>query len=123
MLISRYKRMNEEWGENIEQEKKRTRLCISNRSFISRFHYAVMAVFMRGAISNAKQEKTVDQNHLSVAAAEMGVNYYKTKFNNQFYSVRDSIWHKHFTNFRNEITNENFKGETEYNERRNIKKI
>ncbi|GKV66539.1 MULTISPECIES: hypothetical protein [unclassified Sporosarcina] len=36
----------------------------------------ITAVFMRGALSNAKQEKTVDENNLTVVAAEAGVDYY-----------------------------------------------
>lgn len=40
------------------------------------FIVILTAVFMRGAISNAKQEKTIDQNNLVVVAAEAGVDYY-----------------------------------------------
>lgn len=43
------------------------------------------AVFLRGSISNAKQEQVVDKNHLTVISAETGIDYYKTYFSNIFY--------------------------------------
>lgn len=36
----------------------------------------ITAVFMRGALSNVTQEKTVDENNLVVVSAESGVDYY-----------------------------------------------
>ena len=36
----------------------------------------ITAVFMRGALSNMTQEKTVDENNLVVVSAESGVEYY-----------------------------------------------
>lgn len=60
--------------------------------FLVVFIMAISAVFMRGALSNAKQEQKVDKNHLSVVAAEMGVEYYTTLFTNKFLSVRDGKW-------------------------------
>lgn len=62
--------------------------------FLVVFIMAISAVFMRGALSHAKQEKTIDQNHLSVVAAEMGVEYYTTLFTNEFLDVRDDEWEK-----------------------------
>lgn len=60
--------------------------------FLVVFIVGISAVFMRGAISNAKQEQRVDKNHLSVVAAEMGVEYYTTLFTNEFLSARDDAW-------------------------------
>lgn len=40
------------------------------------FITVMTAVFMRGALSNVTQEKTVDENNLVVVAAESGVEYY-----------------------------------------------
>lgn len=60
--------------------------------FLVVFIMAISAVFMRGALSNAKQEKTVDQNHLSVVAAEMGVEYYTALFTNEFLDIRTKAW-------------------------------
>ncbi|REB07167.1 hypothetical protein DVB69_09945 [Sporosarcina sp. BI001-red] len=44
------------------------------------------AVFLRGSISNAKQEKVVDNSHLTVVAAEAGVDYYKTLYSNEYFN-------------------------------------
>lgn len=41
--------------------------------------------FMTKSISHAKQEQMVDKSHLSVVAAEMGVDYYSSKISNEFY--------------------------------------
>ncbi|MGG0644523.1 hypothetical protein ABE021_11340 [Sporosarcina gallistercoris] len=43
------------------------------------------AVFLRGSISNAKQEQAVDKNHLTVISAETGMDYYKNYFSNIYY--------------------------------------
>lgn len=42
------------------------------------------SVFMTNAISHTKQEETVDQQHLIVAAAEMGVEYYSSMLLNSY---------------------------------------
>lgn len=68
--------------------------------FLVVFIMIVTAVFMRGSISNAKQERKVDQNHLSVVAAEMGVDYYSTLFTNKFLEERDEIWIKNNSLFQ-----------------------
>ncbi|WP_040759204.1 hypothetical protein, partial [Sporosarcina newyorkensis] len=52
--------------------------------FLIVFIITVSAVFMRGSLSNANQEQIVDKNGLSVASAEMGVDYYKLSFLNLF---------------------------------------
>lgn len=44
--------------------------------FLIVFIITITAVFMRGSISNAYQNKTVDKNNLVVVAAEAGVDYY-----------------------------------------------
>ncbi|SKA90853.1 hypothetical protein [Sporosarcina newyorkensis] len=36
----------------------------------------ITAVFMRGALNNAAQEKTMDNNNLAIVAAESGIDYY-----------------------------------------------
>lgn len=41
------------------------------------FITTITAVFMRGALSNVAQEKTVDENNLVVVSAEAGLDYYK----------------------------------------------
>jgi len=51
----------------------------------------ISAVFMRASISNAKQERIVDKNHLSNVAAEMGVEYYKTIFINEYNLTKDDL--------------------------------
>lgn len=68
--------------------------------FLVVFIMIVMAVFMRGSISNAKQERKVDQNHLSVVAAEMGVDYYSNLFKNKFFEVREGIWSENNKQFK-----------------------
>lgn len=49
------------------------------------------AVFMRASIGNAKQEKIVDENNLSVVAAEMGVDYYKNAIVNEFNNEKHNL--------------------------------
>ena len=44
--------------------------------FVVVFITIITAVFMRGALSNMTQEKTVDENNLVVVSAESGVEYY-----------------------------------------------
>lgn len=48
------------------------------------FILLISAVFMRGAVSNAKQEKIVDENNLVVVSAEAGVEYYTWDLTNFF---------------------------------------
>lgn len=79
--------------------------------FLVVFIMTITAVFMRGSISNAKQEKIVDSNNLSYVAAEMGVDYYNTKFTNKFLLERNKIWNEEFTNYKNEVTSEEYKGD------------
>ncbi|WP_153732687.1 hypothetical protein [Sporosarcina obsidiansis] len=79
--------------------------------FLIVFIMTITAVFMRGSLSNAKQENVVNVNHLSYVAAEMGVDYYKNKFTNKFYEVRDVIWNEEVTNYKNEVTNKDYKGD------------
>ncbi|PIC63846.1 hypothetical protein CSV79_09810 [Sporosarcina sp. P13] len=50
------------------------------------------AVFMRGALSNAKQEQIVDTNNLAIMAAEMGVDYYKWNYINKYNDVKGQVW-------------------------------
>ncbi|ARD47047.1 hypothetical protein [Sporosarcina sp. P33] len=57
------------------------------------FIMTVSVVFMRGSISNAKQERIVDENNLAYTAAEMGVDYYKWLYINKFRAERDKIWY------------------------------
>lgn len=49
------------------------------------------AVFLRGSISNGKQEQVVDANHLTVVAAETGVDYYKTLYSNEYFDKLKAI--------------------------------
>ncbi|MCG7345000.1 hypothetical protein MHZ92_12710 [Sporosarcina sp. ACRSL] len=55
--------------------------------FLVVFIMAVSAVFIRGSIGNAKQEIKVDESHLTVMAAEAGVDYYKTYVSNLYFSI------------------------------------
>ncbi|WP_301108366.1 hypothetical protein [Sporosarcina sp.] len=48
----------------------------------------ITAVFMRGAISNTVQEKTVDENNLVVVSAEAGLDYYKFELE-KIYNTKD----------------------------------
>ncbi|WP_432358372.1 hypothetical protein [Sporosarcina sp. UB5] len=73
--------------------------------FLIVFIMTVSALFMRGSLSNAKQEQRVDQNHLSVVAAEMGVDYYKSQFLNAYYPIRDDKW-KEFSDGKQAILND-----------------
>ncbi|MDV6377233.1 hypothetical protein ORD22_03030 [Sporosarcina sp. GW1-11] len=50
------------------------------------------AVFMRGALSNAKQENIIDTNNLAFMAAEMGVDYYKWNYINKYNDVKGQLW-------------------------------
>lgn len=45
------------------------------------------AVFLRGSISNAKQEKLIDNSHLTVVTAETGVDFYKTLYSNKYFNT------------------------------------
>ncbi|WP_039042196.1 hypothetical protein [Sporosarcina sp. ZBG7A] len=71
---------------------------------------SISAVFMRGAISNAKQEQRVDKNHLSVVSAEMGVDYYATSFTNRYYEVKDRVWETTVAEFKAAMADKNFDG-------------
>lgn len=44
----------------------------------------ITAVFMRGALSNIKQETAVDESNLTVVAAESGVDYYSWLIKNKY---------------------------------------
>ncbi|QTD41570.1 hypothetical protein [Sporosarcina sp. Te-1] len=52
---------------------------------------SLTAVFFRGSLSNAKQEMIVDENHLTVMAAESGVDYIKSELSNEFYGKREEL--------------------------------
>lgn len=45
---------------------------------------SLSALFFRSSLNNATQEVEVDENHLTVVAAEMGVDYYTTLYINEF---------------------------------------
>lgn len=51
----------------------------------------VSAVFLSSSISNAKQEKTIDNNQLKVVVAEAGIDYTKTQFLNKFYMKKTDL--------------------------------
>lgn len=55
------------------------------------FITVMTAVLMRGSISNAKQEQIVDQNHLAIVAAEMGIDYYSAKIRNEELLILESV--------------------------------
>ena len=67
---------------------------------------------MRGSLSNAKQEIKVDQNHLSVVAAEMGIDYYRVFYENQFIYKRNMLINKYKTNY--EGAKKNLEGDKEF---------
>ncbi|MCG3089260.1 hypothetical protein [Sporosarcina cyprini] len=73
--------------------------------FLIVFIMALTAVFIRGSLSNAKQEKIVDEQQLSVIAAEMGVEYFSSKYENAFIRNRQEIWDFYYTKFINESKN------------------
>ncbi|WP_318615206.1 hypothetical protein [Sporosarcina sp. YIM B06819] len=56
--------------------------------FAITFIMIITTVFMRGALSNAKQERTVDKNNLIVVAAEAGLDYYTWQFKKVYDSVQ-----------------------------------
>ncbi|MBD7983022.1 hypothetical protein H9649_00400 [Sporosarcina sp. Sa2YVA2] len=62
--------------------------------FLIVFITIISAVFMRISITNAKQENEVDQNHLVVATAEMGVDYFKTIYMNAFFEKKEEMYKK-----------------------------
>ena len=55
------------------------------------FIMIVSALFMRGSISNAKQERIIDNTNLAYYAAEMGVDYYIHKIGNIEKEIRKEI--------------------------------
>lgn len=65
--------------EQLKNEKGYALLIVL---FFVVFIMIVSALFMRGSISNAKQERIVDNNNLAYNAAEMGVDYYVHKIGN-----------------------------------------
>ena len=67
------------------------------------FIMIVSTVFMRGSISNVKQERIVDENNLAYTAAEMGMDYYKWLYINKFKAVRDGVWQEKKSAFENDI--------------------
>ncbi|MDW0112390.1 hypothetical protein QT711_04280 [Sporosarcina saromensis] len=67
--------------------------------FLIFFILLASAVFIKGSISNAKQEKKVDMNHLSVVAAEMGVDYYQNKYKNVFFKEKKDVWNHLYEQF------------------------
>lgn len=69
--------------------------------FLIVFIMTVTTVFLSSSVSNAKQEKEVDVNHLSVVAAEMGIEYYKSKYENYFNKDKVGIWEKNYSEFSN----------------------
>lgn len=71
--------------------------------FLIVFIMTVMAIFMRGSIGTAKQEQLVDNNNIAVVTAEMGVEYYTTKFSNKFNGNSKGIWEKHKQIFLDKI--------------------
>jgi len=59
--------------------------------FLITFIMIASATFVSASVSNAKQEKTVDSNNTAVAAAEMGVDYYKTALSNELNSNKERL--------------------------------
>lgn len=59
--------------------------------FLIVFIFTVSAVFIRGSMSNAMQEHKVDQNHLAVVAAEMGVEYHVGHVSNQERTIQREV--------------------------------
>lgn len=49
------------------------------------------SVFMASAVTHTKQEEAVDQQHLTVTAAEMGVEYYTGKIQNEFIKYKSQL--------------------------------
>ncbi|MFS0689877.1 hypothetical protein AB1K89_11595 [Sporosarcina sp. 179-K 8C2 HS] len=74
--------------KTVESEKGYALLVVL---FLIVFIFTVSAVFFRGSLSNAKQEQKVDQNHLAVVAAEMGVDYYVGKVNNEERKIQKEV--------------------------------
>ncbi|MBD7908396.1 hypothetical protein [Sporosarcina gallistercoris] len=67
----------------------------------------VSAVFLSSSISNAKQEKTIDNNQLKVVVAEAGLDYTKVQFLNEFYRKKPELERqaeKMITDFKNSNT-------------------
>lgn len=67
--------------------------------FLIVFIITVTAVFMRGSIGNAKQEKIIDKNQLSVVVAEMGIEYFESVFTNNFMREKDNLWKEYNEDF------------------------
>lgn len=59
--------------------------------FLIVFIMTVSAVFLRGSISNAKQEIRTDKKHLSYMAAEAGVDFMKIALINEYYSKEETL--------------------------------
>lgn len=52
---------------------------------------SISAVFLRGSIGNAQQERRADESHLTVMAAEAGIDYTKIVLNNEFSSREEEM--------------------------------
>jgi len=59
--------------------------------FLIVFIMVVSAVFIRGTLGNAKQEIKVDESHLTVMAAEAGVDYIIQALANEYYLKKDEL--------------------------------
>lgn len=59
--------------------------------FMIVFILTVSAIFMRGSISNAMQEHRVDESHLTVMAAEAGVDYTKQLLINEYFERKQEL--------------------------------
>ncbi|WP_252502821.1 hypothetical protein [Sporosarcina sp. Marseille-Q4943] len=66
--------------------------------FLIVFIMTVIAIFMRGSISTAKQEQIVDSNNMAIVAAEMGMDYYVNYIGNEekkiFQAVQSDVLSK-----------------------------
>jgi Tfp pilus assembly protein PilX len=79
------------WRGAMEQRKNEKGYALLIVLFFVVFIMIVSALFMRGSISNAKQERIVDNNNLAYNAAEMGVDYYVHKIGNIEKAVRKEV--------------------------------
>lgn len=77
--------MNKKGGESVKYIAREKGYALLIVLLLIVFITILTAVFLRGSLSNAKQENIVDDSHLTVVAAEAGVEFYKTQYTNEYY--------------------------------------
>lgn len=80
-----------------------------------------VSVFMNNAITHTKQEKAVDEEHLTVSVAEMGVEHYSTELNNLYHKSQKALEDLIIINLKEIVDNSSKINEEEIIEELNMK--